>query len=107
MNEAYLDETQTSSEILQSTTTWSKHLTSKFQNELFPHLSNLQAAFLKVLSKEKKRVLIECQYPQGKTTCSYLSLLSLLLQEHTSDQTGKFHFMDLMNSRLIFRLHSK
>ena len=84
MNSAYLDDTMTSSQILQQSTNWDADICSKFEKEIYPQLSNLQAAFLKVLSKQKKRVLIECQYPQGKSTCSYLSLLNLLLQEKLS-----------------------
>jgi superfamily II DNA/RNA helicase len=108
MNKDYLDESKTSAEILTETTNLPSEIISTFQSGHYSHLSNLQAAYLNVVSKGKKRILIECQFPQGKTTCFYMNLLSLLLNENSEESKGiYFIFKTPLNKNLNIKLQTK
>ena len=86
MDSNYLDTSKGAGEHLKENTTWSKEVISQFEKHHFTHLSTLQAAYLSVIARQKKRILIECMFAQGKTTCSFINLLSLLLSEKSEQQ---------------------
>ena len=88
MDPNYLDDSKTTSTVLQQFIGWDENQSKIFHDNMFPTFTNLQNAFLRVLSKNKKRILIECQYPQGKTICSILKVLTLILKEQQTTQKG-------------------
>lgn len=66
----------------------SSEFSEAFQGCVYQNLTNLQEAFVKVISNHKMRVLIECQYSQGKSFCYFLKLLSMLQEEKANAGQG-------------------
>ena len=91
MDPEYLNTSQSSSQALIQHLKWPENLATAFQNQLWPQFSNLQSAFCTVLKKGKKRILVECQFAQGKSSAYLLNLMNRLIHSPVEEisVTGK------------------